>query len=707
MHFALVSALFVVPVLLAARHLVISPHHLLHQHVTPDVPWASSALFIPHTPLWDDFSSVSLDTSKWDEHALPSPDTGCPHWNGPIYPTHPHDSTLYPTTSNPSSSSTKQLHLQSLVNGELRMRVETRPESFFAQREYYCDNSTFTCNHNPSIPCYATDAYGNPLLDSSGKTFKAVVHDKCKREPFCIPHHRIVQGKDDRQYKRVVSTHIATKETVKYGFVETRLRLSNSPAVAAVWMHNDDMTEGWCRYRYSAGDAASISSSSSIKTSSTSSTSSTSTSNSTSNRTSLSDSSSSRTSTTPTDRIPQAPSLECPSATRSRRWQEIDLVEAMNVGPHARGYYPNVHAFAMYKGEFSSSVSSPDASGGMGGGPIIISGVFGETNPSFADIPAASHVDNDWHWDPGSVAELQSSWADQPHTIGMYWSPNEIRFYVDGKETARLKNNLIHQPMHIDVSYGLNTPWAEQSPTEDEMRRSVAKVDYVRTWKVLTKHGVEPPADLPLGDDMTTGFSNIYGDQLYGVFDRFPANDSRGVEKDNQHLLASMPSTARFTTTASASASATTDTSAHVKRSSVSNTRTPRAVHARGKPNIEDVDNNKQVTSHDSWARAESVEDRRALAGYTDVGLLGRLLASHYEPAGGAGNVRFNARRQRLSTSDRMARLASTDRHAGVKLHGAVDVIPDAARTVFDVSDPNAVLAGWAMRGNGSRTDRR
>lgn len=508
-----------------------------------------------------------------------------------------------------------------------------------------------------------------------------------------------------------MSTHIASKETLKYGFVETRLRLSDSPAVAAVWMHNDDMTEGWCRYRYSSAadntdSSTSTSPSTTIKTSSRSSstTSRNTTSNNSSNSRSTSTSSSRRTSTTHTDNIPKTASLECPSATRSRRWQEIDLVEAMNVGTHARGYYPNVHAFAMYKGEFSSPISSPDVSnGGMGGGPIIISGIFGESNPSFSDIPPASRVDNDWHWDPGSVSDLKSSWADEPHTVGMYWSPNEIRFYVDGKESARLKNSLIHQPMHIDVSFGLNTPWAERSPTEGEMRKSMARVEYVRTWKVLTKDGVEPPAELPLGMDMITGFNNMYGDQLYGVFDRFPANDSHGVEKNDHHLLVSMPSTTRFTSTASTITNATTSSASSRSRA-----------HARRRANPAVVSNTLHTTAdrkrRDSWAPAHSVHDRRVLAGYTNVGLLGRLLASRYEPAGGAGNVRFSAKRERMTRGDRMARLASRDRHVGVRRGhegDIVEMVRDGARTVFDVADPNAVLAGWAMRANGSHTARR
>lgn len=550
-------------------------------------------------------------------------------------------------------------------------------------------------------------------MDSSGTGYAAVVHDKCKKEPYCIPHHRVVLGKKNRQYRKVVSTHIASKETFKYGFVETRLRLSDSPAVAAVWMHNDDMTEGWCRYRYSTGDdGGSSSGGSSIKTSSRSSNSSSNNSTSSTDiksRTTSSSRSSSRTtmsntkdSTTTTHKTP---SLECPSATRSRRWQEIDLVEAMNVGPHATGYYPNVHAFAMYKGEFSSATSSPDVHlGGMGGGPIIVSGVFGESNPSFADVPLSSRVDNDWHWDPGSVSTLRSSWAEEAHTVGMYWSPNEIRFYVDGRETARLRNGLIHQPMHIDVSYGLNTPWAEQSPTEDEMRRSVASVEYVRTWKVLTKHGVEPPAELPLGEEMTTGFRNMYGDKLYGVFDRFPANDSHGVEKDEKHLLVSMPSLARLSITANSTTTSTKTRSTVATRgmgASATATRSRRA--ARRSASTE-----RHTDGGDSWAPAHSVEDRRALAGYTDVGPLARLLAAHYEPAGGAGNTRFSKRRgSSLSSRERAERLAAAHRHVRVSGgDGTVDVIADAGRTVFDVADANAVLAGWAMRANGSRTVR-
>lgn len=178
----------------------------------------------------------------------------------------------------------------------------------------------------------------------------------------------------------------------------------------------------------------------------------------------------------------------------------------------------------MSKGEFTTANNS-DAPEGMGGGPVVVLEDFVLSKPSFEDVPETHRVKNDWHWNPGPVATLNQSWAEKTRTVGLYWSPKELRFYLDGEEVARLANPLVHQPMRLDLAYGLNPGWAAQIPTARELRRS-AKIFYVRAWKVFTRRGDDPPSTQPLRMDMVHDFDNRYGNELYGVFGRFPVADN-------------------------------------------------------------------------------------------------------------------------------------------------------------------------------------
>lgn len=612
---ALFSLLTVTSTLLSAA--------LAQQPSVPNVPWASAAQFEFQPQLSDEFDGTSLDLSKWDPHGLRNPDTGCPQWNGPVHADYPDDSTFYPSSTDPITKQ-KSVQMYQISGGELRMKIQEQPLSFFTQREYYCNATTFTCNHNPNINCFATNFNGEPIYTDASKTqYQAVIHDKCKTEPFCIPHPVYVSGKteNDRQYYRLASSHLTSTNSMQYGFLETKVQLGDTPAVAAVWLHDDDLVNGYCRFRKSEG--------------------------------------------------PGRRRIECPSLTRSRRWQEIDLMEAMNSTGHSTRYVPNIHSFAMYKGEFSfADAREFSYPGGMGGGPIIVRGIFNEATPDFADVPVEERVENDWHWSPGPVHMLDAPWAAKSRTLGLYWSPNEIRFFVDGNEVRRINNSLIHQPMFLDLSFALNTRWSQESPSAEQLEEEV-RIDYIRAWKVLTADGADPPPNPgnPLGNEMVEGFINKYGNKQFGVFDRFPVNDSVEVFQND-----------RGQTVRTAASSELDELHQEISA---------------------------RAASHADYFESVSHQRRRR----------------RFRPAGGPGNNRRIRRKGPISRRLRTMLLATTDRAANVYVgrNGRgprgrgrrrmpatgkstqqapgvlVETLDDAEQTIFEFKNPNSLSAGWAM----------
>lgn len=595
------------PALLLALALAIHPAGAQK----PRVPWRKEAQFVLDADLSDEFSGSTLDTAKWDEHGLRNPDTDCPKWNGPPSESDPTYSVFFPATDNPDAGGAP-IRQYRLNRGRLEGRLNPQPLEFFTRREYYCNSTTFTCNHNANIDCFSTNFFGKPIyLDKEKTLYAGITHDKCKISPFCIPHPLYIQGRTDRTYSKYASTHISSKKTLKYGFLEARVRLPPSSAILAIWMHNDEMVNGYCRYK--------------IKES-------------------------------PTDKR-----LECPSRIRSRRWEEIDLLEAMNSDFHKQKYTPNVHAFSMYKGEFSSAIATDPGDGEMGGGNIIVRNIFHLKNPSFTDIDPALLLDNDFHWNPGSVADLSVPWADQTRTVGVYWSPNEIRFYLDGVEVRRLKNTIIHQPMHLDLSTALNVQWAKELPVDSELKK-YNKIFYVRTWKVFTKDGEEPSTSLTFDLSMENRFNPRYGDQMLGVFDRFPYNDD----------LTDFPSIP--------DPEETLEEEVIVRQLNESLTTAERAY-------VDAVDREEELGDYiDTTLDDLTRQVRRRFPGFRQ--------------AGGPGNQRYSRGRKKMSPGRRFAALANPGRSASVSYAqnrvSSVATIEDPEITAFEFSNCQKNQAAWA-----------
>lgn len=577
----------------------------------PKVPWRDQAAFVFDRSVSDEFRGDSLDETKWDTHGLRNQDTGCPKWNGPPSSEAPEYATFFPTPTDPVTG--EKIHQQYTVSkGKLILGVKEEPLEFFKAREYYCNATTFKCNHNENIDCFATNFFGEPTYKDPEKTqYRGIVHDKCKLEPFCIPHPEYVARKP-RVYTKYTAAHLVSKKAIKYGYFETKVRLPNSPMLTAVWMHNDELVNGYCRHR-ETGDPA-------IK----------------------------------------GKIFECPSAIRSRRWQEIDILEAMNTPIHKRWYVPNIHSFAMYKGEFSSATAVDKGDGMMGGGPIIIKkSVFSERIPDMSSIPESDRIGNDFHYSSGSVQDLDADWAAKSRTIGMYWSPNEIRFYLDGKEVRRIKNTIIHQPMFLDISGGWNVPWGQQAPRRNHLRRK-AKIFYYRRWEVFTEGGVDPPSELPLDTKMERLFQPLYGDKMKGVHGLFPLSDN----------LTAVPTTPEKDDVMMAE---------------------PQAPNA----NLGTTVRGSQVDSFNSsdylmWEDPVAVRMRRR------KGL---------ERAGGQGNRRFSRIRKKMNRREREITLSRPDRIVELKKQGDMpSPIVDGSITAFEFTDPNKVAAGWATK-NGLGTE--
>lgn len=440
----------------------------------PNVPWRDLAVFVRDDDLSDEFRGSALNLTRWNDISNENPETGCPKWNGPIRGENGEYAVYFAGTTDPADGRRK-VFFYKIKKGKLYMKIFRRKLSFFTDRQYYCNPDTRTCNHDTSIDCTAVNFLGQRVTDSDGN-FK-INHDLCKKEPFCIPHHQFVLGKSSPDYSKYAGPHITSRKAFKYGFVEAKILHANTSAILAVWMSLTSMVDGFCRIRRAEGS----------------------------------------------NMIRE----ECPSLIRSRRWQEIDMCEIMNSQKQKLRYNANIHAHEMHKGEFSSKLAIEN-DGGMGGGPIIVRnpGIFTQPRPSFDDVPESQKKQNYWKYGFGPKVELDKEWAAGPRTLGLYWSPNEIRLYLDGEEVERLNNTLIHMPMTFDLSMSLNPPHAGEKPTKQQLRRW-AKVYYMRAWKVFTNNGEEPPSTRPLSTRMSAGFQNLYGDQLYGVFNRFPVQDNQ------------------------------------------------------------------------------------------------------------------------------------------------------------------------------------
>eukprot|EP00171_Calliarthron_tuberculosum_P015281 IDg15281t1 len=301
----LLSLLVAVPILtiVAAEHFKREPMPLW-KGIT-GAPWIRFSL---DRDVSDEFDGEFLNETKWDPHGLRNENTNCPTWNGPTNAPLVDYSTYFSTTTQPFTDARipEDERQYRVSDGMLHLKISKHPPGYFQQREYYCNSTTYMCNYDMNRPCYATKFNGDPILrdPNDPKSYRYLNHDKCKKEPFCIPHPTHVVG-DRRMYSSYAGPNIVGHIPFKYGFFEVNVRAARSSAVSAVWMYDNHVWPSYSRYRRDNASAPIL--------------------------------------------------LESPSLIRSRRWQEIDMMEVMNTWSQNlhKLYVPNIHVFAGYHGEFT------------------------------------------------------------------------------------------------------------------------------------------------------------------------------------------------------------------------------------------------------------------------------------------------------------------------------------------------------------------
>ena len=82
-----------------------------------------------------------------------------------------------------------------------------------------------------------------------------------------------------------------------------------------------------------------------------------------------------------------------------------------------------------------------------------------------------------------------ATWAEY-HTFALAWTPQELRWYVDGEEVFVRENDIFDRPLHITFDCEIMSDWFGEPKDED--LPSTFSVDYVRVWRL--KDAPEPRA---------------------------------------------------------------------------------------------------------------------------------------------------------------------------------------------------------------------
>ena len=85
-------------------------------------------------------------------------------------------------------------------------------------------------------------------------------------------------------------------------------------------------------------------------------------------------------------------------------------------------------------------------------------------------------------------------WADY-HTFALAWTPDALRWYVDGKEVFARENDFFHRPLHIMLDCEIMDDWFGEPDPED--LPATFSIDYVRVWKLKNAPEPEPLPPAP------------------------------------------------------------------------------------------------------------------------------------------------------------------------------------------------------------------
>ncbi len=105
------------------------------------------------------------------------------------------------------------------------------------------------------------------------------------------------------------------------------------------------------------------------------------------------------------------------------------------------------------------------------------------------------------HWSVGGVWVAPWRLADDYHVYGLEWTPEEIRYYVDGVVVRTVENTHWHQPLFLIFDSETMPKWFGM-PDDDDLP-STFSVEYVRAWKKASVLKNDPVAAirsaLPMG----------------------------------------------------------------------------------------------------------------------------------------------------------------------------------------------------------------
>jgi beta-glucanase (GH16 family) len=85
------------------------------------------------------------------------------------------------------------------------------------------------------------------------------------------------------------------------------------------------------------------------------------------------------------------------------------------------------------------------------------------------------------HWSVGGVWVAPWRLADDYHVYGLEWTPDEIRYFVDGVLVRSVENTHWHQPLYMIFDSETMPEWFGMPKDED--LPSTFSVEYVRAWQ--------------------------------------------------------------------------------------------------------------------------------------------------------------------------------------------------------------------------------
>ncbi len=95
-------------------------------------------------------------------------------------------------------------------------------------------------------------------------------------------------------------------------------------------------------------------------------------------------------------------------------------------------------------------------------------------------------VENNWaKISTPSFTSLATNWADDFHTFGAAWTPNEIVWFIDGQEVRRISSSeyeIPNQAMYLLLNLAVGGNWPG-SPDASTVFPAEFEIDYVRAYK--------------------------------------------------------------------------------------------------------------------------------------------------------------------------------------------------------------------------------